>query len=416
MFTMADQRFPFTSDNLHLSDPKSALKTTDPKSNGERMSVQSIAPMRLKSICGAPASAAELDYPRHQNEGSGDSPLKSAIDCTNGLEEASGFQALVNATDCPIEPSAGTEPLVLVNGIACAKLDEIALYVHASLAINTRKAYLSDLRQFEAWGGCIPSEPHLVAAYLAAQASKLKPASLARHLISISKAHEAKGLSSPTSSSLVKTVLRGIQRTHGQPPKGAKPLLRDDLFLVLDKMGDRPKDLRDRALLLLGFAGGFRRSELVGLNLGDVERVRQGLIITLTHSKTDQTARGRKIGIPLGRTRHCPVTAVETWIASSGITEGPLFRPIRKSGLIDPARLSGDALCRMVQKRVAIAGLNPTRYSGHSLRSGFATSAAQAGVSSLKIRHQTGHASEAMLYRYVRSGELFLENAVQALL
>ncbi|QYZ71952.1 site-specific integrase [Neotabrizicola shimadae] len=192
--------------------------------------------------------------------------------------------------------------------------------------------------------------------------------------------------------------------------------MRDDLLLVLDSLGETLRDHRDRALLLLGFAGGFRRSELVALERADIETARQGLIVTIRRSKTDQEAAGRRIGIPHGRTRHCPVTAVEAWLAASGIDTGSLFRPITRHGHVATNPLTGDAVSVLLRERLAAAGIDPEGYSGNSLRAGFATSAAQAGVSTLKIRAQTGHASDAMLARYVREGELFTGNAVGALL
>ena len=210
--------------------------------------------------------------------------------------------------------------------------------------------------------------------------------------------------------------MRGIRRELGSAQRQAKPLLREDLFRVLDAMGEGTKDARDRALLLIGFAGGFRRSEIVGLDCDDVERVRQGLIITLRRSKTDQEGAGRKVGIPFGRTRHCPVLALDRWLAVSGIEAGPVFRPVDRHGRVASERLSGEAVSLIVKERVAAAGIDPAGFSGHSLRAGFATSAVQAGVSTLKIRSQTGHASDAMLARYVRDGELFVDNAAGALL
>ena len=196
----------------------------------------------------------------------------------------------------------------------------------------------------------------------------------------------------------------------------AKPLLRDDLFVVLDAAGRSLKDIRDRAILLLGFAGGFRRSELVALDCLDIERVRQGHVITLRRSKTDQNGAGRKIGIPHGRTRWCPVAALEDWLAASGVEDGSAFRRVDRHGRLFADRLSPEAVCLIVRERVKAAGFDPSGYSGHSLRAGFATSAVQAGVSTLKVRAQTGHASEAMLARYIRDGELFIGNAAGALL
>ncbi len=163
-----------------------------------------------------------------------------------------------------------------------------------SIADSTRRAYRSDLDDFLAWGGSIPASPNTVAAYLAAHAGTLSVATLVGRVATISKAREVKGLSSPTITAFVKSTMRGIKRTQGTSQRQSKPLLREDLFLVLDRMKDRPKDLRDRALLLIGFAGGFRRSELVGLDRADIETVREGLIVTLRRSKTDQEAAGEK--------------------------------------------------------------------------------------------------------------------------
>ena len=154
----------------------------------------------------------------------------------------------------------------------------------------------------------------------------------------------------------------------------------------------------------------------MGLNCDDVERVRQGLILTLRRSKTDQEGAGRKVGIPFGRTRHCPVLALDRWLAVSGIEAGPVFRPVDRHGRVAPERLFGEAVSLIVKERVAAASIDPTGFSGHSLRAGFATSAVQAGVSTLKIRSQTGHASDAVLGRYVRDSELFTDNAAGALL
>ena len=210
--------------------------------------------------------------------------------------------------------------------------------------------------------------------------------------------------------------MRGIRRERGSAQRQAKPLLRDDLFAVLGAVGGSLKDIRDRALLLIAFAGGFRRSELVAINCTDIERVRQGAIITLRRSKTDQDGVGRKIGIPLGRSKACPVTALEAWLEAGKLEDGSVFRRVDRHGRVSVERLSPEAVCRIVRERVAAAGYDPSGFSGHSLRAGLATSAVQAGVSTLKIRGQTGHASDAMLARYIRDGELFVDNAAGALL
>jgi integrase len=244
----------------------------------------------------------------------------------------------------------------------------------------------------------------------------LKVSTLTRRLAALSVAHKAKGFPNPAASPLVRATMRGIRRGHGAAQRQAKPLLREDLFVVLGTLGDRLKDLRDRALLLIGFAGGLRRSELAAIDVIDLERVREGIILTIRRSKTDQDGVGRKIGIPFGRTIHCPVRALENWLSAARIEHGAIFRPVDRHGRVSVGRLSGEAVSLILRHRMAAAAFDPSGYSGHSLRAGFATSATRAGVSTFKIRQQTGHASDAMLSRYVREGELFLGNAAGVLL
>jgi integrase len=281
----------------------------------------------------------------------------------------------------------------------------VAELIRLSVADNTRIAYRSDLDHFLRWGGAIPATPEMVAAYLAAFSETLSVATLQRRIAAISVAHDAGGLPNPCKSILIRSTLNAIKRVRGVAQKEAKPLLKEDLFAILEVMGDCVKDARDRALLLIGFAGAFRRSELVGLDVSDVERVRQGLILHLRKSKTDQLGKGRKIGIPFGRGRHCPVSAIDAWLERSGIVQGAVFRNINRQGV-----------AIVIRERLRAAGGDPSGFSGHSLRAGFATSASQAGVTSLKIRQQTGHASDAMLARYIRDGELFIDNAAGVLL
>ncbi|MWB77968.1 tyrosine-type recombinase/integrase [Pseudooceanicola sp. 216_PA32_1] len=297
-----------------------------------------------------------------------------------------------------------------------ALTQEAADLLRHSLSPATERALRGDLAHFKSWGGSLPAPPAMVCAYIGDHAGQHAVATIQRRLASISKAHEVAGLPNPCRAEIVKATLRGLRRKHGTAQRQAKPLMRDDLLLVLDRMGETLRDHRDRALLLLGFAGGFRRSELVALERADIEVARQGLIVTIRRSKTDQEGAGRRIGIPHGRTRHCPVAAVEAWLSASAIDTGPLFCPITRHGHLAENSLTGDAVSVLLRERLAAAGIDPEGYSGHSLRAGFATSAAQAGVSTLKIRAQTGHASDAMLARYVREGELFNGNAAGALL
>ncbi len=293
----------------------------------------------------------------------------------------------------------------------------VAELIRLSIADSTRIAYRSDLDHFMRWGGSIPATAEMVAAYLAEFSETLAVATNQRRIASISVAHDAAGFLNPCKSILVRSTMNGIKRLRGVSQKQAKALVKEDLFAILDAiMGESVKDARDRALLLIGFAGAFRRSELVGLDVGDVERVRQGVILHLRKSKTDQLGQGRKIGIPFGRGRHCPVVAIDAWLERSGIVEGAVFRNVNRHGQIAPTRLSGEGVALVVRERLKAAGLDPAGFSGHSLRAGFCTSAAQVGVSSLKIKAQTGHSSDAMLSRYIRDGQLFLDNASGALL
>jgi integrase len=328
-----------------------------------------------------------------------------------GIDEASrtSFVARRTQMECSGLP---------VGAGACTKTlqADVEAYVQAGIAPATKRAYRADLDHFRAWGGTIPATDALVAAYLADHAAVLKVSTLTRRLAAVSIAHDARDLSNPVRTPLVRATMRGIRREHGAAQHQAKPLLREDLFVVLGAMGDRLKDLRDRALLLVGFAGGLRRSELVAINLIDFDRVREGIILTIRRSKTDQDGMGRKIGIPFGRTIHCPIRALENWLSAARIESGPVFCPVDRHGRLSASRLSGEAVSLILRDRMAAAGFDPTGHSGHSLRAGFATSATRVGISTFKIRQQTGHASDAMLSRYLREGELFLGNAAGILL
>lgn len=288
-------------------------------------------------------------------------------------------------------------------------------YIHAALSPNTRKSYQSDLLHFQKWGGVIPATSISVCEYLARHADSLSPATLNRRLVAIGRAHTSQGLESPTRTDLVKVTMRGIRRTVGTRQRQVSPLVKDILTQIWHDTNGK-KGVRDRALLLIGFAGALRRSELVGLDYSDIEWEELGLVINLRRSKTDQEGEGRKIAIPYARGSMCPVISLKDWLAVSGIIEGALFRPINRHGHLGNFALSTQAVAEIVKKSVASIGLDASKFSGHSLRSGLVTSAAQAGVSPWKIRQQTGHKSDAMLNRYIRDARLFIDNAAGAIL
>lgn len=291
-----------------------------------------------------------------------------------------------------------------------------ARYLQASLADATKRAYRTDVLAFLAAGGSIPAAPAQVARYLAGQAEVLRPGTLQRRAVAIGKAHAARGYADPTKDEFVRATLRGIRRVHGRPQRQASPLLREDLLSVVDALPDSLIGMRDRALLLVGFAGGFRRSELVGLSAEDLAFVPDGLLVALRRSKTDQEGVGRKVGIPYGRTRACAVRALRSWMETAQVNQGPIFRRIKKSGQIGELALSDQCVTLILRKCAARVGMSHEQLSAHSLRAGLVTCAAKAGVSSWKIRQQTGHRSDAMLQRYIRDADIFYGNAAGAIL
>lgn len=293
---------------------------------------------------------------------------------------------------------------------------DVQRLVTASLSEASKRAYRLDVAHFEGTGRRLPATPEVVASYLAEGAESYAVATLQRRLASISKAHRALGVDDPTKSELVRATLRGVRRTRGIKQRQAQALLREDLFAVLDLLGEGRKEHRDRAMLLLGWACAMRRSELVALDVEDIGFSVQGALVTVKRSKTDQEGRGREIAVPLGRTRHCPVVALKNWLEVAGIESGPIFRSMDKHSNVFPERISGEAVTDVVKLRVGAAGYDAAAFSAHSVRSGFATSAAMAGATSYKIRQVTGHRSEAGLAPYLRTVDLFDDSATARLL
>jgi integrase len=224
------------------------------------------------------------------------------------------------------------------------------------------------------------------------------------------------GLNAPTHDTIVVNTMKGIRRTNGTAAVQKAATLIGDIRAMIDMSDQGTIGLRDRALILLGFAGAFRRSELVGLDVIDCGFSKDGLTVMLRRSKTDQEAVGRKVGIPYGSNPEtCPVRMLQTWIQEAGITAGPLFRALNRHGQVQPGRLSGIDVARVVKKLATRAGLDPAKYAGHSLRAGHATAAAIAGASERSIMNQTGHRSVQMVRRYIRDGSLFRENSAAKL-
>ncbi len=297
-------------------------------------------------------------------------------------------------------------------------VERAAGYVAASKAHATRRAYASDWAAFDAWctAACaesLPASPSTVAVYLSHLASQGRAvATISRALVAISQAHRFGEFPSPRGSAAVTETMRGIRRTLGIVQSAKAPMLVEQLRAALEALPATKLGSRDRALLAIGWAGAFRRSELVGLDVSDLAWTGDGLEITLRRSKTDQEGAGRKVGVPYGGTpATCPVRAVRAWLDVAGIVEGPVFRSVTRHGHVGAERLSDRTVALIVQRHAAAHGLDAARFGGHSLRSGLATSAAKAGKSERSIMAQTGHRSVTMVRRYIRDASLFSDNA-----
>jgi site-specific recombinase XerD len=286
---------------------------------------------------------------------------------------------------------------------------QVQQYLQAALSDNTRRAYSNDIAHFLKWGGRIPASSATVASYLAEHAKKLSFATLSHRVVAIGRAHTIKGIPSPTHSDMVKATLHGIRRIAGSAQRRVTPVLLRDVRAMVSSLKGM-KGARDRALLLTGFAGAFRRSELVVICVEDVNFVEEGMVIRLRRGKTDQAGTGRDIAIPFMRGKYCPVKAVMAWLAQSELSSGALFRGVDRYGNVTEHGLSPQSVALIVKQRAVVVGLDASQFSGHSLRAGFVTSAAKAGSSSWKICQQTGHQSEAVMQRYIRDSHLFADN------
>jgi site-specific recombinase XerD len=288
-------------------------------------------------------------------------------------------------------------------------------------ASNTIRAYRADWSHFDSWCKAhrqqsLPASAETVALYVADLATTHKAASITRRLSAISQGHQLAGFESPTKSAKVRLVMAGIRRSKGTAADAKAPVLVEDLKRMIARLPENLLGVRDRALLLVGFCGAFRRSELVALDVADAAFSREGLVITIRRSKTDQEGEGRKVGIPYAaHVETCPIRSLQEWLERSGITEGPIFRPINRHGKMASARLSARSVAGIVKRYATAVGLNATEFAGHSLRSGLCTSAAMAGASERAIMNQSGHHSLVTLRRYIRSGSLFRENAAALL-
>ena len=301
--------------------------------------------------------------------------------------------------------------------------EETLINLKSSKADNTVRAYKSDFNDFSLF--CIqngfkplPSEPKIVSLYLTHLSTKdAKISTLKRRLVSIGVIHKLKGFYLDTKHPLIIENIMGIKRRKGSFQKSKKPLLINSLkevINVIDKEKNKEiKKLRDRSIILIGFSGGFRRNEIVSLDFDDLDFVAEGLKINLRRSKTDQFGEGTLKGLPyFNNSQYCPVISIQKWIKKSNITSGPLFRRFKKGSNLSENRLTDQTVALLIKKYLQLAGIDSKNYSGHSLRSGFATSAAESGAEERSIMAMTGHKSTEMVRRYIKEANLFKNNAL----
>ena len=301
--------------------------------------------------------------------------------------------------------------------------EETLLNLQSSKAINTVRAYKSDFNDFGlfcAQNGfkSLPSEPKIVSLYLTYLSTKdAKMSTLKRRLVSIGVIHKLKGHYLDTKHPSIIENIMGIKRRKGSIQKGKKPILIRSLKIIIDVIDqqnrEKIKKLRDRSIILIGFSGGFRRNEIVSLDYDDLDFVPEGLKINIKRSKTDQFGEGSKKALPyFDNSQYCPVVSLKNWIDITKVNSGALFRRFSKGSKLTDKRLTDQTVALLIKKYLQLAGIDSKDYSAHSLRSGFATSAAESGVEERSIMAMTGHKSTEMVRRYIKEANLFKNNAL----
>ena len=291
-----------------------------------------------------------------------------------------------------------------------------------SKANNTLRAYKSDFKDFGSFCAkhgvnSIPAEPKVVSLYLTHLSKNSKISTLRRRLVSISMFHKLKGHYLDTKHPIIVENLMGIRRTKGSIQKGKKPILINHLKLIINAINEHKiediKKLRDKTIILLGFGGGFRRTELISIDHDDLEFVPEGLKISIKRSKTDQFGEGMIKGLPyFADETYCPVKNLKKWLNISNIKTGPIFRRFTKGLSLTDKRLTDQSVVLLIKEYLNIAGIDNKNFAGHSLRSGFATVAAESGADERSIMAMTGHKTTQMVRRYIKEANLFKNNAL----
>jgi len=300
---------------------------------------------------------------------------------------------------------------------------ETLLNLQSSKANNTVRAYKSDFKDFGVFCAqngfkSLPTEPKIVSLYLTYLSTKeAKMSTLKRRLVSIGVVHKLKGHYLDTKHPAIIENIMGIKRRKGSIQKGKKPILINILKQIINVIDQQNKEeikkFRDRSIILIGFSGGFRRNEIVSLDCDDLDFVKEGLKINIKRSKTDQFGEGFTKALPyFDRSQYCPVLSMKKWIEISKITSGPVFRRFVKGSKLSENRLTDQTVALLIKEYLNLAGLDNKNYSGHSLRSGFATAAAESGVEERSIMAMTGHKSTEMVRKYIKDANLFKNNAL----
>jgi len=299
--------------------------------------------------------------------------------------------------------------------------EETLLNLKSSKANNTVRAYKSDFKDFALFCAKnafknLPTEPKVVSLYLTYLSTKeAKMSTLKRRLVSIGVIHKLKGHYLDTKHPSIIENIMGIKRRKGSIQKSKKPLLINNLKKIINAIDNGKKDnikkLRDRTIILIGFSGGFRRNEIVSLDCDDLDFVPEGLKINIKRSKTDQFGEGSVKALPyFNKSQYCPVVSLKKWMDLTSITSGPVFRRFIKGSKLSENRLTNQTVALLIKEYLNLAGIDSTNYSGHSLRSGFATSAAESGAEERSIMNMTGHKSTEMVRRYIKEANLFKNN------
>ena len=301
--------------------------------------------------------------------------------------------------------------------------EETLLNLKSSKATNTVRAYKSDFNDFGlfcAQNGfkSLPSEPKIVSLYLTYLSTKeAKISTLKRRLVSIGVIHKLKGYYLDTKHPSIIENIMGIKRRKGSIQLAKKPILISSLKILINAIDEQNKEeikkFRDRSIILIGFSGGFRRNEIVSLDYDDLDFVPEGLKINLRRSKTDQFGEGFTKALPyFDNSQYCPVVSLKKWIEISKITSGAVFRRFSKGSRLSKNRLTDQTVALLIKEYLKLTGIDSKNYSGHSLRSGFATTAAESGAEERSIMTMTGHKSTEMVRRYIKEANLFKNNAL----